>query len=330
MRISKQQFKKLIRNPELFSIDDEACLKNLPSRYWVYDDLLADLKRAGWRRFAPGFKAGVYGHPEKEYCIKILGMGVGENPLYFCERGYYLEHERNMLWSFRDQGFNFMPLPLLPKESVHFLIHKCGVNPIQAEMRVNKNDVLIMEYIPGIPFATQTGHHLNYDINIDIFDDELLDEAIYALIKLQHNLNVANTKGLVHNDPMPPNIIFTINEKDEIEAKLVDLELAQNLHIPSPDYVNNTVSELYVDRDVPFNSQNHRYTRNLDQHLLDASIGVMKKIKDEFSYAHKSGIGWEDWTININIPFVAGIGITLGSINNIVRKTLYCLFNGQI
>jgi hypothetical protein len=66
-----------------------------------------DLAKAGLMRFAPGFKAGVYGHSASKYCIKVLGMGVGENPIYFCEHGFYLAHERDMLIAFRNAGFTF-------------------------------------------------------------------------------------------------------------------------------------------------------------------------------------------------------------------------------
>jgi hypothetical protein len=37
-----------------------------------------------------------------------MGMGVGENPLYFCERGYYIKRERDMLLEFRKSGFAFL------------------------------------------------------------------------------------------------------------------------------------------------------------------------------------------------------------------------------
>src|ERR1051326_6557384 len=74
--------------------------------------------------------------------LKFLGMGVGANPLYFAERGYYLEHERNMMQRFRDAGFAFAPEVLNCDDTVRFL-KMCGVRPHQAELRVARNDVMV-------------------------------------------------------------------------------------------------------------------------------------------------------------------------------------------
>lgn len=288
-----KSLKKMIDSPIFKSIEGVERFYNLSSGYWVYNDLISDLKASGWVRFAPGFKAGLYGHPDtemkyngKRICIKILGMGVGENPQYFCERGYYLEHERNMLQDFRSAGFTFSPEVLTQQESVNFLIDKCQVRPEQAEKRVFSNDVLLMEYFTGLPFATQTGKFLNYDGNIVLFDETDRRKICSALEGLHMQLEEANNNELLHNDVVPPNIIFIINAKNQIEAKLVDFELAQNLKKPSPDYVNNSVHELYLKRNVPINHAGD-FTKNLDQYLIDESIKITEKIPIFSTYDRK-------------------------------------------
>lgn len=218
MAISRGQLKALVRRPDFHPIEGDRRFHNLAPGYWVYDELLSDFGRSGWVRFAPDFKAGLYGHPQSKFCIKILGMGVGRNPLYFCERGYYLVHERSMLEDFRTRGFDFAPEPLPLAESIRFLVDQCNVSARQAEMRVSSNDVLITEFISGIPFATQTGRFLNYDINIVGFEEDVLKSMLEALYKLKSDLEKANSHDLLHNDPMPPNIIFTFGEDDHIRA----------------------------------------------------------------------------------------------------------------
>jgi serine/threonine protein kinase len=262
-------------------IEGDERFYNLAPQYWVYNELLSNLRQSGWVRFAPGFKGGLYGHPTTQYngkrvCIKILGMGVGQNPLYFCEKGFYLEHERNMLLDFRDAGFMFAPAVLEQKESINFLIKQCNVQRDQAEWRVLNNDLIVMEYISGIPFVTQTGRFLNYIPNIIVDNKYDLDEICSALESLSKQLNRANDMGLLHNDVMPPNIIFTLSADNKIEARLVDFELAQNLNKISPHYVINSVKELYAERDVPKNAAG-KYRLNLDQHLMRESIELARE-----------------------------------------------------
>jgi hypothetical protein len=146
---SEPRLRRNIRRPTLRSIDDDERMYNLATGYWVYDDFLRDLCKAGWVRFVPGFKAGVYGHPSSKYCTKPLGMGVGENPTYFCERGYYIAHERDMLTAFRNAGFSFAPSVLNQNDSISFL-KEWGVRGFQAELQVQNDDLLVMEYIPGV------------------------------------------------------------------------------------------------------------------------------------------------------------------------------------
>ena len=310
MPISRGQLKAMVRRPDFHPIEGDRRFHNLAAGYWVYDELLSALRRSGWVRFAPGFKAGLYGHPQSDFCIKVLGMGVGENPLYFCERGYYLAHERSMLEVFRAKGFEFAPQPLSREESVRLLVDRCNVSTLQAEMRVFRDDLLITEFVSGIPFATQTGRYLNYDTNIVGFDEDALKEMLMALHMLKSDLEKANSQDLLHNDPMPPNIIFTIGEDDRIRARVVDFELAQNLRITSPDYVNNSVAELYAERDVPRNSQTNKYTLNLDQHLMQESIGVAEEIVRTAPQIRKLTDALDG--VSISIPFLGGISIDLG------------------
>jgi hypothetical protein len=314
--IKKPSITKLLKaKNNLSSIDDDARFKNLPSGYWVYDELLRNLKSKGWVRFAPGFKAGLYGHPQQQWCIKLLGMGVGDNPLYFCERGYYLEHERNVLLAFKNAGFTFQPDVMTSEDTVKFLIEHCGVSEEQAKLRTTNNDLLIMEYIDGVPFATQTGHFLNYIVNYNIPSSDVLAKMIDALTILKAQLMDANTKGLVNNDPMPPNIIFTSAEKKRISARLVDFELAQNLNTTSPDYVSNSVQELYRERNVPFNIQTNKYIKNLDEHLIDESINKLKELPSKESTSFLDGISF-------SIPFLPYLSIDVGKIASKIRKKL--------
>jgi len=290
---------------------------NLSPGYWVYDDLVADLSRAGWTRFGPGFKAAVYGHPNSDYCIKLLGMGVGDNPRYFCERGYYLEHERKMLDAFQRRGCDFAPAVLSQDDSVRFL-KEHGIRPSQAEMRVEKNDLLVAKYIPGIAMATQTGHRLNYDLNVDVFDEFVLGEMISALRRLRVSLQRANSRDLVHNDPMPPNILFT-ERGGSIEAMLVDFEIAQDLRSASPEHVVNTVAELYTERGVPRSSNVARYEGNLDMYLLGKSIEVMELIRDAVASKTKDSI-WD--TVNLRLPLIGGASVNLGRAFRYIRSRL--------
>jgi hypothetical protein len=317
MTISLKQFKRSIRNRQLPSIDGDERFCNLAQGYWVYDEFLSALKRAGWVRFAPGFKAGLYGHPKSDYCIKVLGMGVGDDPLYFCERGYYLEHEERMLGRFRDCGFVFPPAPVRPDDAIRLLADNYKVPAAQAEMRVLRHDVLIMEHISGIPFATQTGRFLNQDVNLIGYEKELLDQMVGALYRLKADLDRANDKDLLHNDPMPPNIIFTLDSKDALVARLVDFELAQDLRAASPDWVNSSVAELYGEREVPRNPYNGKHTKNLDQHLMDRAIDVAGIIQRTIPNAGRLADVLDG--IDLEIPFIGGISFNLGHAYRLLR-----------
>jgi hypothetical protein len=161
---------------------------------------------------------------------------------------------------------------------MRFLVDQCSASTRQAEMRVSSSNVLITEFISGIPLATPTGRFLNYDANIVGFEEDVLKSMLEALYKLKSDLEKANSHELLHNDPMAPNIIFTFDEDDHIRPRLVDLELAQNLKVPSPDDVNNSVAELYVERDVPRNYNTNKYKMNLDKYLMHESIAVAEDI----------------------------------------------------
>lgn len=272
-------FRKAVSRPHMESIESDARFYNLAGPYWVYDELLADLGKTGWRRFAPGYKSGIYGHPEQPYCIKLMGMGVGENPHYFCERGYYLAHERNMLLDFLEHGCEFGPRPLSKDDSVRFLRDRCGVRAAQAELRVERDDLMVMEYIPGIPFAEQVGRHISYESSFAQYDKNVIGKLADALDELKSRLLIANRAGLYHNDPMPPNIIFTMGKQGRLTARLVDFELAQNTAKPSPDYVNSSVSELYRERRVPVDPATSLPTMTLDEHLMRGSLSLARDIQ---------------------------------------------------
>ena len=316
-KFTKQDLKKSLATRKIRGIDDDKTFKNLSCGYWVYDELLNCLKNKGWDRFAPGFKAGVYGNKKSDYCIKILGMGVGDNPTYFCEKGEYIRHERMMIEDFHREGFSFLPNVLSTTDSIEFLKKECGVSEEQASLRCNNNDLLIMEYIKGIPFATQTGHYLDYKLNIENIESAVIIEMVESLLDLQRKLSEANKIGLLHNDPMPPNILFMF-EGNSIVSKLVDFELAQNLKRESPNYVNISVRELYYERDVPFNNKTNKFKKNLDQHLLDGSIDVLKQILSILTLIHDHSNIWDG--VSLSIPVIGGPSINIGSIIKATNK----------
>lgn len=266
--------KILLDGWEMQCIDHDKSFKNLSNSYWVYDELLKGLYAKGWFRFAAGFKAGIYGNPNSDWCIKIMGMGVGENPQYFCERGYYNEHERNMLTDFAEAGFSFQPKVLSQGKSIEFLLENQIVNEEQASLRVKNNDILIMERIKGIPIATQTGYGLDYIAEYSVSSQSTKDEMHAAVFELKTELQKANTLKLLNNDPMPPNILFVLSH-GKIRARLVDFEIAQNLSKDSPEYVNKTIPDQYIHREVPKNAYTGAYTKNLDQHLIDGTISFL-------------------------------------------------------
>jgi hypothetical protein len=237
-----------------------------------------------------------------------MGMGVGDNPSYFAGRGEYVAHERGILQAFADEYFTFQPKVKSIEESIEFLISECGIDKNIAECQCKYNNILITERIIGVPFATQTGHFLNYDPDIAVFDSEVLLQAEHALNALQKELAYANRKGLLHNDPMPSNIVFEQDEEGNIVARLVDFELAQTLNGYTPAYVSNHIPELYVERQVPNNSKTGKYLKNLDQHLLEQAIQALKQIRNtikemEDSSTHFKGIWFTvpflSWSMNI-------------------------------
>lgn len=316
--VTKRQFREIVDGGKIHSIDGDDRMYHLSPGYWVYDEMLQSLKRTGWVRFAPGFKAGLYGRAGCPYCLKILGMGVGENPLYFCERGYYLAHEGRMLERFRERGCVFGPEVLPPEAAIRLLVDEGGVAPAQAERRVRQHDVLAMECIRGVPLALQTGRYLNYHLGIVDFTDDLLVEVLEAMRRLRGELDKANSLGLLHNDPMPPNIIFGLDPGGKMTARLVDFEIAQDLNEPSPDFVNGTVAELYGERDVPRNTQTGKHTKNLDQHLMDESIRLVSEFAPHAKHMRSLADALDG--VSLSIPILGGIGIDLGRIYQYLRR----------
>ena len=110
---------------------------------------------------------------------------------------------------------------------------------------------------------------------------------------------------------MPANIVFSLQDDDSLIASLVDFELAQDLKGSSPEYVSQSVQELYKERDVPRNSQTRAYTKNLDQHIISQAIvairGIRAAVKD------LEGDSEIDWlSLSISIPFLGGFSINVG------------------
>ena len=303
-------FGEISRRAGSASIDSDARLKNLAQGDWRYDGmLLPALKRNGWIRFAAGFKAGVYAHPQQEWCLKIIGMGVGDNPAYFAGRGYYLEHEQRMLNAFHEHGFRFQPRVKSLGESIDYLIDQ-GIDRDQAAWQCESGHVLVLEQVVGVPFATQTGHFLCYHPDIAIFDPGVLRLAERALDRLRVSLDAANVEGLVHNDPTPANIVFSLDGHNRLLARLVDFELAQDLNQASPAYVSEHVRELYAEREVPANERTGRHTRNLDQHVLEQSRSALAQIRGCVDLLAERSPDF-DW-LTVSLSFVGGISINVG------------------
>jgi len=61
-------------------------------------------------------------------------------------------------------------------------------------------------------------------------------DIMVDLKRLRRELESANSAELLHNDPMPPNIIFGLDNNEPLRAWLVDFELAQDLAGP-PDTI---------------------------------------------------------------------------------------------
>lgn len=274
---------------------------NLSQGCWVYAEMLETLRARGWVRFAPGFKSALYGHPREPWCLKIMGMGVGDNPGYFFEMGCYLRHERGMLEDFQAAGFDFQPAVMPYEETVRYLRDTCGLSAFQAELRARNHDVLVMEYIPGLPCAVQTGHNLDYDLTFSIRGQETLFLLIESLQHLQDELRRANHLKLLHNDPMPPNILFTRRD-GRIRARLVDFELAQNLlRAEQPEHVSNTVRELYRERNVPVNPHTGVHLKNLDQHILDEAVALLRNlpVKSDASILDAFSLSMHVFSLNL-------------------------------
>lgn len=305
-------FYTYLKASRIHSIDNDRRLRNLNRGYWVYDEFISVLLNSGWIRFAAGFKAGMYAHPKQHWCIKLLGMGVGDNPPFFCERGYYLEHERNLLTDFSDAGFSFQPRAMTRDEAISFLIGECDVTEEQATMRSRNNDVLITEFFPGIPLLTQTGQRLECEFDPHIMSDDALRSIGLALESLKLQLDRANNQGLLHNDPIGFNIVLTPGPGGEVAAKLIDFELAQNSKRQSPDYVNNSVEELYRERNVPFNTQTGRYTKNLDQHLMGESIQIVEQLAAKLQKYRDQTLPFH--SLSLIGPFSSGIEIKLENV----------------
>jgi hypothetical protein len=296
-QFGEPDFDRIARAHCFSTIDEEQRRKNLAKWDWRYDILLKQLANNGWVRFAAGFKAGLYANREKEWCLKIMGMGIGDNPAYFAGRGYYVSHERGMLQEFARADFLFQPRVKSIDESIAFLVDECGIEKAQAEWQCRNDHILITERILGVPFATQTGNYLNYDPDIAIFDSIILRKAEVALERLQHQLNQANTQGLLHNDPMPSNILFTQDENHGLIARLVDFELAQKIGGFIPPYVRDSVTELRDKRQVPQN-------RNLDQHLMDQAIQSLSFIRRTIEDMENSPIHFGRFSFIV--PFFLG------------------------
>ena len=312
-------FYNYLRRPTIESIENDKRRRNLSKGYWAYDEFITTLLSNGWIRFAAGFKAGIYAHPRLGWCIKILGMGVGDNPSYFCERGYYLEHERNMLLDFRNAGFRFQPNVMTQEEAIGFLVQECGVAKDQAIARSKSNDILIMEFLPGIPLLTQTGRRLDCVMNPCIVNNIVLRDIGVALESLRDQLSEANAQGLFHNDPIGFNIVFTLETDDKVVARLVDFELSQNLNRPSPAHVNASVEELYRERYVPYNPQSGRYMRNLDQHLMGESIQIVEQLSDKIKKLQDPGLPFQ--SVSSIGPFLSGIEIDMKNVIAYLRQS---------
>jgi hypothetical protein len=193
------------------------------------------------------------------------------------------------------------------EESIEFLVTECGVQPDQAHWQCKTNHVLITERILGIPFATATGDFLHYESVLAIFDSGVLRQCEHSLRDLKTQLDEANRAGLLHNDPVPTNIIFALGEGRTLVARLVDFELAQDLSEQSPDYVSSSVRELYAERNVPFNAQTGKHLKNLDQHLMEQAIEALDRIRkrvEEYE-SERRGTNW----LSFSFSFVGGITI---------------------
>jgi hypothetical protein len=315
---AKIAFERQIKSSVIISIENDTRFFNLSTDYPVDKDFINSLERNGWVRFSAGFKAGIYANRRYQWCIKILGMGLGENPSYFCGHTYYLHHEREMLLSFKRAGFDFQPNVMTHEESISFLVNECGISSKQAMARIINDDVLITELVNGVPLLTQTGKNLECFINPVILNNKILFDIGLALEYLKMQLDEANANGFMHNDPIGFNIILAMNKKKKVIAKLVDFELAQNLNKKTPEHVSIVVDQLYRERGVPFNSQSGEHTKSLDQHLMDESIQIIEQLSERLSILKISDSPFRSiFTIG---PFASGIDLKLINATEFLRK----------
>src|SRR5205085_1365642 len=91
-----------------------------------------------------------------------------------------------------------------------------------------------------------------------------------------------------------------------IAARLVDFELAETLASDSPEFVTNTVKELYRERGVPVNAHTSEFITNLDMHLLDQSALLLDHVRRAVA-EQRSVLDM----VAIEIPFT-GISIEVG------------------
>src|SRR5437762_8702800 len=76
--LGRRSFNRIVHQRELPALETDDRMYNLSPGYWVYDDLVADLSRAGGTRLGRGFNGGGYGRPKSDDCIKPAGMGSGD------------------------------------------------------------------------------------------------------------------------------------------------------------------------------------------------------------------------------------------------------------
>lgn len=278
--VSLNEFRRLQSEESAVTIEGSPRLRNLAGGHWLYDGLLLPrLLERGWARFGAGFKAGIYGHPNSPWCLKVMGMGIGDDPLFFAGCGHHNIHERQMLEAFARAGFAFQPQVMPPTESIRFLIEQCGVDAAQAEWQCAQGNALVLERISGLPLAQATGNHVHYFTRFAALTEDIIARCEQAACHLQAQLQRANQLGLLHNDPVPANIIFTCDSQGQIAARLVDFELAQDMSQDSPSHVTSFIPKQYVDREVPRNPEKGTYTKNLDEHLMDHALLALQTIR---------------------------------------------------
>jgi hypothetical protein len=148
------------------------------------------------------------------------------------------------------------------------------------------------------------------------------------MFNLRNQLIRANEQLLFHNDPVPPNIIFTF-ENDKIVAKLVDFDLSQYNPYPqgsnknkpeiNPTHVWEEVDRLKADRDVPRNSQTGCYIKTLDRHLMDENLLIIENIIKAVDYAKKCNMtDVEGISLNAGI-----VGMDIGKFFDYIRNKFF-------